>query len=136
LPQFAGALKAGDRIGTKDLLATRFSLALAAVLAPAALQPALADEINVAIESTSSFELEKVFVAPAGTNAWQRVPLHGLMATDPTIVPGGSGQIRVSAQAGNCVFDLHFLMDSGVEFFDRAVDLCAHRVYELTDRFE
>jgi hypothetical protein len=131
-----GGLIETKDLGNKDLLETRFSLALAAVLAQAAFGPALAEEMNVAIESASSFELEKVFVAPAGSTAWQQVPLQGLNATDASIVPGGSGQIKVSGQTGSCVFDLHFLMDSDVEFFDHAVDLCAHRVYELTDRFE
>jgi hypothetical protein len=136
LPQFSGAMKASDLIGTNDLLATRFYLALGAALTLAPFQPALANEMNVAIESASSFELEKVLVAPAGSNAWQQVPLHGLNAADSTIVPGGSGQIEVSPEAGSCVFDLHFVMDSGIEFFDHAVDLCTNRVYELTDRFE
>ena len=105
-------------------------------LAAASASTAHAQDLKVAIESVSSFDVEKVMVAPAGSERWQLASLQGLEPSDPTIVAGGSGEIAFPAPNGTCAFDMRFVMDSDVEFFDHGVDLCQAQLYTLTDRFE
>jgi len=97
---------------------------------------AYAQDFTVAIESASTFEVERVLVAPAGSERWQVASLQGLEPSDPTIVAGGSGEIAFPAPSGICAFDMKFVMDSDVEFYDHGVDLCQAQLYTLTDRFE
>lgn len=113
------------------------SIIAALVIAAGSLgSAAQAQDFTVAIESTSTFEVEKVLVAPAGSEHWQLASLHGLDRTEPTIVAGGSGQIAFPAPTGTCNYDMRFVMDSDVEFYDHGVNLCKAQLYTLTDRFE
>jgi hypothetical protein len=97
--------------------------ALAIALALAA--PAAAQEARQEIVNASPLTVMELYSAPAGTAAF-----GGDILGARVIAPGDSALVTIAEGAGECLYDLLFVLEDGQEQTQR-IDICAADSHSL-----
>ncbi len=105
------------------------TLGAVVVLALAAgLTPASAQTVEFTIINNSSQALHFFYTTPSEENSWG----DDLLA-DGTLEAGSEGVATIGDGSDQCLYDFKFVMDSGAELIESAIDICSLDSYTLTD---
>lgn len=101
------------------------SLALAALPLPA-----LAEDLVFQLTNNSSHTIANFYTSPTATDNWEE-DVFG----EGVFPAGNTVSITIADGSTQCVYDMKFVTDEGVEFVESAIDLCtlAGGEYTLTD---
>ena len=106
-------------------------IAMIASLALAALPlPALAEDLTFQLTNNSSHTITNFYTSPTATDNWEE-DVFG----EGVFPAGNTVPVTIADSSDQCVYDMKFVTDAGVEFVESAIDLCklAGNEYTLTD---
>ena len=103
----------------------------AALLSGAGVMPVLAQsaDLDFTLTNNSTLTVAEFYTSPSAIESWGENALGGVLLT-----PGGTGTVTIAQGADQCLYDMKFVFDDGVEFIDQGIDLCATGEYSLANR--
>lgn len=110
---------------------TKFVAAAFASLALVALPlPVLAEDLVFQLTNNSSHTIANFYTSPTATDDWEE-DVFG----EGVFPAGNTVPVTIADGSDQCVYDMKFVTDEGVEFVETAIDLCqlAGNEYTLTD---
>ena len=102
--------------------------AIAALALVAGVAPAMAQTVEFTIVNDSSQALHYFYTTPNNENSWG----EDLLA-DGTLESGSQGVATIGDGSDQCLYDFKFVMDSGAELIEPAIDICQLDSYTITD---
>ena len=103
--------------------------ALAALALVAGVAPAAAQTVEFTLINESSQALHYFYTSPSNDNNWG----HDLLGDTGTLESGYNGTVTIGDGSEECVYDFKFVMDSGAELIEPAIDICELGSYTITD---
>ena len=108
-------------------MTSRIAVLAAGVLAFASASAAVAQDIEYALQNSSSVALTEFYTSPTDDDSWG----DDLLATTD-LLPGEGGTVTIADGSESCEYDMLFVFEDGTELTD-TVDICQMASYELFD---
>jgi len=108
------------------ILAAAGALALAGMLTGAG--TAVAEDLFLALENSSSAAVVEFYTSPSDVNEWE----EDVLGVD-VLGPGEAVDVTIADGRTQCFYDLRFVFSDNTVFEDHNVDLCETGSYMLSD---
>ncbi|MCW5722562.1 MAG: hypothetical protein KIS86_15600 [Devosia sp.] len=103
--------------------------AIAALSLGLGMLPAAAQTVEFTLINNSSQSLHFFFTTPSNENSWG----EDLLEQTGTLEAGYEGTVTIGDGSDQCLYDFRFIMESGDELVEPAVDICTLDSYTLSD---
>jgi hypothetical protein len=90
---------------------------------------AQATDLDFTLTNNSTLNVAEFYTSPSSVESWGEDALGGAL-----LPPGGTGTVTIEQGGDQCLYDMKFVFEDGVEFIDQGIDLCATGEYSLVNR--